>query len=231
MTLWSTRQASLKALDGPLRNEAGVLDDGLAILDEAVTRLEGAAVQSPFTRAAAVVLVKGKHLALACYSLALDGLAQEGGAVFRPLIEAVELLTYLRLDPQRADQASTGTLPRAGEIAKAIEGPFRRLRDYLNTYASHFSFSWDSLRHIVDLQDGKLRKGQVYREPVLRTNLAVLASILIILGIEANNCLYVQELGSADDLADRLELLRTRAHEVFKGIVPEPPPSGPHAAV
>jgi len=231
MTLWATRDASIAALQNTLRGEASVLTEALAIVDEAVGRLESLNPATPFTRATAIVLAKSRNLAVGCYSLALDGLVQEAGAIFRPLIEAVELLTYLRLDPERAKQAANGSLPRAGEIAKAIEGKFHKMRDYLNTHASHFSFSWESLRHLIDIQDGSLRKVQVFREQTLRMNLAVLTSILVLLGIEGNNCLQVNEMGSADDLADRIEGCRKEALDVFKGVVPEPPEPSPGAAV
>jgi len=231
MTLWATRDESLQALDTTLRREAQVLAECFALLDDAITRLESLKDETMFTRAAAVVLVKARNLGLACYSLALDGLGQEGGAVFRPLVEALELLTYFRLDPQRAALAVDGTLPRAGEIARAVEGTFRGIRDYLNTHASHFAFSWEALRHLIDNETGELKKAQQFREPVLRSNLAVLSAILVILNVEGVNCIQVHKIGSANDLADRVEGTRDMARDVFKSVIPVPTPRDPAAAV
>jgi hypothetical protein len=63
-------------------------------------------------------------MTLGVYSLMLDGLGQEAGALLRPLIETLELLVYLRLEPARIDQAIEEKLPSAGQIAKKIEGEF-----------------------------------------------------------------------------------------------------------
>lgn len=231
MTIWATRQEALVALEGSLQGEASALAESLAIVDEAIARLEDLSDGTAFTRVAAMVLVKARNLAVGCYSLSLDGLAQEGGAIFRPLIEALELITYLRMDPRRTTEATDGTLPRAGDIARAIQGRFQKMRNYLNTHASHFSFSWEALRHIVNVQEGKLRTSQVFREPVLRTNMAVLSAVVVMIGVEAVNCVQVHKMGSADDLANRVENARDRVREVFKGIVPDAAPPDAPAAV
>lgn len=60
-----------------------------------------------------------------------DG-TQEGGAVFRPLLECLELLTYFRMDTTRINEALEDRLPKAGIIAQRIEGKLKGMRDYLN---------------------------------------------------------------------------------------------------
>jgi hypothetical protein len=99
-----------------------------------------------------MTLVKARNYALGLYSLSLDGLGQEAGALLRPLVEAYEVLVYFRLDPSRASKATDDKLPSAGEIAKAISGRFKDLREYLNENASHFAFSPQSMTHLIDFR-------------------------------------------------------------------------------
>ena len=113
---------------------------------------------------------------------------QEAGALFRPVLGCLELLTYFRLDPTRIDEALEDRLPKAGEIAQIIEGKFRGLRDYLNKHASHLSVAPEALAHLIDFQVGRLRPVQPYNEGVLRGNLRTLLAVLIWLAIEAVNC-------------------------------------------
>jgi hypothetical protein len=54
-----------------------------------------------------VTLVKAKNLALGSYSLVLDGLGQEAGALMRPMIEYAELLAYFRLHPEMVKLSAT----------------------------------------------------------------------------------------------------------------------------
>lgn len=107
-----------------------------------------------------MTIIKGRNLGLACYSLMLDGLAQEGGAVLRPLLESIELTTYFRLDPSRVEDFLNDRLPRAGEIAQQINGRFHALRKYLNDHSSHFGLTFENIQHIVDLNTGSLRPSQ-----------------------------------------------------------------------
>ena len=80
----------------------------------------------------------------------LDGLAQQSGALLRPLVEVAEFLTYLHTDDRAEREFREDKLPSAGKIAKRINGQLKFLRDYLNEDASHLNFSFDSLRHIVE---------------------------------------------------------------------------------
>lgn len=100
----------------------------------------------------AITLAKACHLMLGCYSLTLDGLSKEAGALFRPLIEVYELLVYLRDDPNRIEEVMKENLPSAGERAKQISGKFQDLRKYFSDHASHFSYKVGSISHLVNYQ-------------------------------------------------------------------------------
>ena len=163
--MWATRRDADVALRGALKPYADLLHEAFQAIDTAGGRLEG--LDGPFGRVCALVLIKARNLALGCYSLSLDGLAQEAGALFRPLIESLELLTYLRLDPRRIREALDGKLPKAGEIASKIEGKFKELREFLNTHASHLSLSPEAMFHLVDLKSGRLRPVQAHNADVL----------------------------------------------------------------
>jgi hypothetical protein len=215
MGLWATREQAQAALDTELASERAVLDDGFAAVDEVIGRLEASANPTAFSRIAALVTVKGRRLALGCYSLMLDGLAQEGGALMRPLIEVIDLLQYLALDPARANAVLEGRLPKAGEIAQQVEGRFKPLRDHLNDHASHFRVTFDSIRHLVDWDAGKLKPVQPPSAANLRTNAEMFFVMLFFLTVAAGDCLQVNTAHKAGELADRVEAWRRRGLQVF----------------
>lgn len=109
MALWETREKAVAALRGELVAEEQILQDLFDSVDECAKSL--GAIDSAFTRVTALSLIKARNLALGCYSLSLDGLAQEGGALFRPLVEVQELLIYFLLDPKRIEEALEERLP------------------------------------------------------------------------------------------------------------------------
>lgn len=197
-----------------MRAEADVLQGIFDVVDECIGRLE--AVNQPFSRVCALTLTKARNLALGCYSLSLDALGQEAGALLRPLLEALELLTYFRLDPPRIEEALEGTLPKAGVVAQRIEGKFKRLREYLNANASHFSFGPDAMLHLVDFRDGQLKVAQPFNELVLHGNLQFLFAIFAWVRIEAVNCVSVAANHVDHELADRADALRQRGLQVFE---------------
>lgn len=219
ISLWNTRRQAERALTEGLEPFAGLLNEAFSALDDCVDRLER--LEKSFGRVCALVLIKARNLGLGCYSLSLDALAQEAGALFRPALECLELLTYFRLDPTRIDEALENRLPTAGVIAQRIEGKFKGLRDYLNTHASHLSVAPEAMAHLIDFRAGRLRPVQPYNEGVLRRNLRTLLAVLIWLAIEAVNCVSVEEDNVDDDLADRVEDLKRRAFILFDQ------PSGP----
>ncbi len=213
MSLWNTRRESERSLAGNLSKEAGVLLEAFDVVDECVARLEK--IPHPFAAVCGVTIVKARNLALGCYSLSLDALAQEAGALLRPLLEALELLTYFRLDPSRIDEAREGRLPKAGVVAKNIEGKFKDLREYLNAHASHFRLTRDSTFHLIDVTKDHLRPIQPFSEEVLRLNMHALFSLLIQVGIEAAVCAGMAEGRADDTLAGRIDALRLRGLSII----------------
>ncbi len=211
--LWGTRDAALATLASELRDEAMVIEETFQHLDESILNLEK--LDTTFSRICGLTLVKARNLALGSYSLCLDGLGQEAGALMRPLIEAFELLVYFRLEPTRVEEAIEGKLPPAGKRAKAIDGHFKKARDYWNANASHLSFTPDSIRHLLDFGEWQWRVAQPHNAEVLRRNLLFFFAVLMFVAIEAVNCIGTAEGRIQHDLCDRVEELKTRGLAVF----------------
>jgi hypothetical protein len=213
--LWDTRRQAKTALSEELKPFADLLNETFTAIGQSILRLE--TIDDPFGRVCALVVIKARNLGLGCFSLSLDALAQEAGALFRPLIECLELLIYFRLDMTRINEALEDRLPKAGVIAQRIEGKFKGLRDYLNTHASHLSLSPEAMMHLVDFKAGRLRPVQAHNVAVLRKNLTTLLAVLVWLAIEAANCTTVGT-GVADDaLGDIVEDIKRRAFLLFDG--------------
>ena len=146
INLWTTRDQSITWLEQELLRESEVIREGFDFLNELVELCnrfgsdEGETTRGKTCRICAVTVAKSSHLLLACYSLALDALAQESGALLRPLIETYELLVYLRQNLARTDEVIEGRLPTAGKISQRISGDFEDLRKHINESASHFSY-------------------------------------------------------------------------------------------
>jgi hypothetical protein len=210
--LWKTRKEALAALEGSLRQEAEILQEAFALTDECIAQL--LIVDTQYTRVCALTMIKARNLELGCYSLSLDGLAQEGGALLRPVIETLELLIYFWKDPSRVDKAIDEKLPPAGEIAQKIEGNFKELRDFLNSYASHFSFKYESLKHIADPQNLGWKVIQPHNDNVLRQNLLFVFLTLIYIIKMGACCLSIEKpLESA--FADAIDNLQAKGFRVF----------------
>lgn len=216
--LWSARRESERSLNNELKPLAEMLGETFAMVDECIERLEH--LDNSFGRVTALVLIKGRNLGLGCYSLSLDALAQESGAILRPFIETVELLTYLRLDPRRVDEALEDRLPQAGEVARRIGGNLKDLRGYLNAHASHLSLSVDSMRHLIDISAGRLRPVQRFHEAVLRENLRVLLVLLVWLMAAGIKCCCVGAGRVDDALVERAEALRMKAFQLAEATRP-----------
>lgn len=213
---WGTRNLALQTLssDAPAVIEA--FGELFGLVDECAYALM--ALGDPFGRCTALVTAKARNLSLACCGMALDGLAQEGGALLRPLIEADELLTYLRLDPTRVDEVLEERLPSAGVIAKRIEGDHKDLRDYLNSHASHLSVGPESMGHyLATTADTSvdLRVEQPFQVVTTLTNLQTLFAILSLVTIEAANCCYVGGSEQAGDVSNRINELKDRGMRVI----------------
>lgn len=214
-SLWDARRQAETALSAELKPLAGLLNEAFAAVDDCGSRL--AALDKPFGRVCALVVIKGRNLALGCYSLSQDGLAQESGALFRPLMECLELLAYLRLDPSRINEALEDRLPKAGVIAQRIEGGLKGLRDHLNTHASHLSLHPAAMGHLVDFKTGRLRGVQAHNTAVLRQNLSTLLAVLVWLALEAANCTTVGAGAVDGALGDTVEDIKRRALLLLDG--------------
>ncbi len=183
--LWATRKQAEKAVVGSLKHGADCIQKAFTLLNECLEQL--GTVDTAYTRICSIACKKGRREALGCYSLVLDGLAQEAGALLRVLIETTEQLRYFREDPTRVSQAESGKMPPAGEIAQKIQGDFKALRDALNEDASHFGFSEESTRHIKDFQDHSLTTYE--GEAPLQKNLRMLFIFMMFLTKETAQCL------------------------------------------
>lgn len=153
MDLFQCRTRTLVEIETNFRAEAGFIEQAFSLLDSCLADLASRFNDSALSRAAGLAAAKGRMLAQGCWTLILDGLGQEAGALLRPLLEAAEFLTYLHIDGRAQKEFTDDKLPRSGEIARRIGGRLQFLRDYLNEHASHLSFSFHSLRHIVKIGD------------------------------------------------------------------------------
>ncbi len=186
-----------------------------AVSEDILEELEGR-VDLPVARVAALALLKANRISIGIYSLVLDCLGQEAGALFRVLQEAWEFLMYLRMDITRVNAILDHKIPRAGEIAKAIEGRFAGLRKHLNQHAAHLSFTPDAMGHIVDMSKGTLRIDRSPDAKVIRRNMAVLFGILFLAAGEAVAATAEEHMTEQlRELATRLEDVRDGARGPF----------------
>lgn len=169
MELWTTRAASWAYLNEKQQSRLAVLIALVELLDRCIDEYESRAASDTYARVCGLTLLKAKNLAMGSFSLLLDGLGQEAGALLRPMIEYTELLTYFRLFPEMAEKAAENELPKAGERAKAIEGIYHGLRQHLNEHASHSSYSHYSLSHLLN-SNLSFRKMQQFAPQVLDKN-------------------------------------------------------------
>jgi hypothetical protein len=207
-SLWATRRQAEAALADELKPFADLLNEAFAAIDTSIARLE--TLGYPFGQVCALVLIKARNLALGCYSLSLDGVAQEAGALFRLLVESLEVLMYFRSDRSRINEVLEGRLPKAGDIAKKIEGKFQGLREHLNEHASHLSLSADAMVHLIDLKTGRLKPVQGHHVSVLQRNLSALLGIMAWLAIEGGNCTTVGSDAFDQETGDAVEHLKNR---------------------
>jgi hypothetical protein len=213
MNLWSVRSQALVELQGNLKQEKEVLEEGFALLDECVDRLYSCTmIDNDNTRLAAVCcqsVVKARRLALGCYSLILDGLVLEAGALMRILKEPWQLLIYLHGQPERVESVLSDKPPRAGDIAGAINREFHNqlqgLTDYYNKYVSHISFQEEALVPIT----------MVFNSESLKTDMHSLFSVIANILCEAvMPCLVI--VGNMDNaLAERIKSFSYQGLEVI----------------
>jgi len=193
VNFWITREESLNALKSELSIEARYIEKGFTIIDTLLHIFENNKNDN-FCKVCSLALLKGKNFCFSIYSLSLDGLAQESGALLRPAIECFEKLDYFSADPKRIQEALESKFPSAGNIAKKINGKFESLRNHLNSAASHFSFDPIACKHLMNRKNGSLRYYQKYSETVLRQNLWTLFSIMVFTIDSAVRCLTFRKL-------------------------------------
>jgi hypothetical protein len=211
-SLWNTRKRATNIIKNKLKAEDATIDQAFSLLDEMlyIFRIQN----KVYYRVTGLTLLKGRNLAMGMYSLALDGLAQEAGALLRPLVECLELLTYFYNEPQRIDEALEGRLPDAGKVGKRIHGKFQPLRDYLNKHASHYSFTPESMSHLIDFKTGDWRVNQLYNKTVLRKNMSTLFAILVQLLYQSANILAEKDL-LPNSIEERLNTFKQNGSTVF----------------
>jgi hypothetical protein len=219
MNIWSTREKSVRWLNNELKPQSQVLEEGFDHLSRIIKLFdelgdnEGESEIGRYCRICGITLAKYSHLLIGNYSLMLDGLAQEAGALLRLLIEAYELLVYFRQDKSRVNEVIEDKLPSPGIIGKRISGDYRDLRDYLNANASHFSYKMDSMRHLFD-ENIKIHSLPNHSLKVFRTNLQLLNAFQVFILFEAVNCLFAIEF-DANTLADEIEEWRDTCVKIF----------------
>lgn len=182
MNIWYPREASQALLDGPLAKERDLLAALLAMIRDQVGALER--VESSLPRAAAAILGKAHRLSIGLYSLQLDALGQEAGALLRPLQEVSEVLAYLSDEPSRVVEVEEDRLPKAGIIAKRNASNLKPLRDHLSTHASHFAITSDAMGHYLDHELGRIQLDRSPSEDVLRRNLRSLAAFMVMCAVD-----------------------------------------------
>ncbi len=215
MNIWQTRDNSIAYLREKHPSKLVVIDRTFELIDAVVDSFEKSPSWDVYSRVCGLSLLKAKNLAVGCYGLVLDGLAQESGALLRPLIEYSELLTYFRLDPARATEEMWTQLPKAGERAKAIGGIFQGLRSHLNEHAAHSSFSSASISHLFDLDTSRFKKTQHMVPQVLDINLRDLLVQFLILLYEAILALKRSDPTHGAELGSRYDALKRRMFYVF----------------
>jgi hypothetical protein len=222
--LWETRNKAIDFIAGPLAGVDSLIRAEFALLDLVITEFSRLSGSDVFPRVCGLTTAKGRALLQATYSLILDGLAQEAGALLRPSLEAYELLVYFALDRARAEEAVAGTLPSAGIIAKRIGGSFMGLREHFNTNASHIAFTPYSMRHLIDYRAAALRTSQPFLPGLLRVNMEALFAILALFTAQCVPALETAGSVQSAMLADEGDRLWSEGRALMA-----PGPTSPHS--
>ena len=222
-SLWTCREQATAALATELRPTADALGSAFERISEVVEYFQKFLVEdSAAARVCAMVIIKGHNLAQGCYSLALDGLGQESGAMLRPLLECIETLEYLRVVPDAVGKALDGKMPGAGARAKKIGSIFQSLREYLNEHASHLDITADAMKHLIDLRKGRFKTIQQHNGLVLEQNLASLFMFVSALQRQATLCFGWCDEGKHpvcyESLLNRSEACNRAGHAIVEEV-------------
>lgn len=210
----SNRDLALAHLEARHPSRLDVVSKIFGEIDACLDVLESNSAGNPLAEACGIALVKGKNFAVCSLGLIFDGYGQEAGALVRLLVEHIELLEYLRMFPEEAQNALADGLPSAGARAKRINGSFQFLRDFLNKNSSHGSFSAHSVGHVLGL-DGSINKRPNFGAKTFDENFRMVALFSLLLLRSAVTCV---ELISADAFVEcraRHDSLMGRARHVF----------------
>ncbi len=214
--LWKTRVDSLTHLRASCSERSDVTDDIFATIDVVIDAFEKKAPIDEYFRVCGITLLKAKLLGLGTYSLMLDGLGQEAGALLRPFIEYMELLTFFTKFPEKVQHALDQGLPSAGNRAKQISGGFRGLREFLNDTAAHSSYSEQALRHLIDSNTLRFNKTQRVAPKVLEENLRALTMVLYLLLVEGARALDKRDNAAVTAMAPQIDGLKSKMISAFE---------------
>ena len=219
MDLWKTRNETEEWLKGCYKRQSECLDEGFMILDECINSFDRKSHTSngligPFSKICGLTAAKARNLVLGCYSLSIDALSQEAGALLRPCIETYELLVYFRHDPSRISQVENRKLPQPGKIAKKIDGDFHKLRSYLNNNASHFRFSSDSTQHLYDYKTDSINTIATHGHKMFLYNLSWVFVFIYFVLVECVNCLDYT-LTNTDEIASSIQRWKHKGMILF----------------
>jgi hypothetical protein len=215
--MWIIRNNSIKALETSLKNEGDIIFSGFSLIDDIIKIFESLSNKNLYPEFCGITILKGKRFCLSLFELLLNGFGQEAGAILRPTIETIELLNYIRSDLSRLHEVSENKLPSAGKRAKLINGKLKKIREYLNTNASHFSFTPDSIQHLYDLKNDKFKLETEYNETVFKTNLSIIYGILVFFLYESIESLKICGY-DLQDLIYKLDTWNVLGNKVFKFI-------------
>jgi hypothetical protein len=214
--MWTCREEALEELAHKLAPEADAIRGVFSILDGCISGFGDLLPSNDFAWACGIALTKGRHLGKGCFSLMLDGLGQEAGALLRPLVESIESLSYFRKSPERSSAALAGRHPEPGKVAKRIDGQLFDVRKHLNEHASHLAFSVEAVKHMFDPGASRFRAEQTHDAATLKGNLRSLFFVLMSLASEGVLCLSAAGHPSAPDLASEMEACRGNGLGVFE---------------
>jgi hypothetical protein len=224
--LWRARTEALTLLRRERSAQIEVIDQLFTLADDCIDAYEVQA-DDLYSKVCGLTTLKAKNLAHGMYSLTLDALAQEAGALARPFIEYAELLTYFRMLPEAVTDALTGELPSAGIRAKKVEGIYKPFREHLNEHASHSSYNSYALAHLTDPTTKRIRKLQVMHPDVLERNVGDFAVQFVLMLQESVLALERSpDRSKMASLAIRCDGLRARILACF----PAPPAAGSPSA-
>jgi len=217
MKEFDTRTENIRSLSERHGRKLELISNCFQFLDEIIDNCN-ARIDDDYYRICGIAIVKGKNYALSCYSLILDGHAQEAGAMARPWWEYLEVLVYFQEDTHRTKQVASNSLPAPGRLSRKVNSSLQGFRQYLNEHAAHRSFGSESLKHILN-QDGTIKKQQKASEMVVIRNIRDLFVMLWLFSNESLTAIAAKDPDKAETflkMAKRLEDLRDQGRVEFE---------------